>query len=132
MKVVLDTNVLLAAFATRGLCEAVMMACLEHHQLVLSEAILTEAERHLRKKFKIQATRVAEITAFLRVHAILVTPAEVPKSACADADDLPILGTAKAGAAAVLVTGDQDLLKLKQFDGIPILTPRAFYERLRA
>jgi predicted nucleic acid-binding protein len=42
VKPVLDTNVLLAAFATRGLCEAVFEACLADHDVVLSEHILRE------------------------------------------------------------------------------------------
>ena len=40
MKVVLDVNVILSAFATRGLCEAVMSLCLDRHTIVLCEPML--------------------------------------------------------------------------------------------
>ena len=66
MKVVLDTNVLLAAFATRGLCEAVFEACLASHQIILSDHILGELERHLRGKFKVPPRQVDAILSFLR------------------------------------------------------------------
>ena len=56
---------------------------------------------------------------------------EVPADACRDPDDLPIRGTLLAARVDCLVTGDEDLLALREFRGIPILSPRAFYERLR-
>jgi len=131
VKVVLDTNVLLAAFATRGLCEAVFEACLASHAIILSDHILGELERHLRGKFKVPARQVDAILAFLREHATVVRPAKVPASACRDRTDLAVLGTALAAGAHCLVTGDRDLLELETFRGIPILSPRALHGRLR-
>ena len=131
MKVVLDTNVLVAAFATRGLCEAVFEACLASHEIILSEHILGELHRHLRGKFKMPPRQVDATLAFLREHATVVRPAKVPASACRDRTDLAVLGTALAAEADCLVTGDHDLLTLKRFQGIPLLSPRAFHDRLR-
>ena len=130
MKVVLDSNVLLAAFATRGLCEAVMAVCLDRHEIVLSEAILDEVVEHLAGKFKMPSARVEEIASFLVEHSQLVVPAEVPADACRDPDDRFVLGTAAAGGVDCLVTGDNDLVSLGQYGSIPILTPRQFYDRL--
>ena len=129
MRVVLDTNVILAGFATRGLCEAVVALCLDQHELILSDAILSEVREHLSGKFRMPAARAAEITSFLEEHAEIVSPAEVPYDACRDADDRQILGTAVAGLADSLITGDQDLLSLGDYQGIPILSPREFYDR---
>ncbi len=131
MRIVLDANVLLAGFGTHGLCEALVAVCLESHDIVLSQHLLTETRRYLTTKFKVPATRADEIIAFLREHADIVKPAEVPTNACRDPDDLAVLGTAIAGRADYLVSGDKDLLVLKEHAGIPILTPRACYERLR-
>ena len=131
MKVVLDTNVLLAGFATRGLCEAVVSICLDHHVTILSQVILHETAEHLVGKFKLPAAMVRERVAFLRDHAEMVEPALVPTDACRDPEDLPILGTALAGSADCLITGDAVLLTLGSYRGIPILSPRAFHDRLR-
>jgi len=131
VKVVLDTNVLLAAFATRGLCEAVLAACLASHEIVLSEHILRELHRHLRGKFKMPPRQVDAILAFLRNSVTVVTPAKVTAGACRDQSDLAVMGTALAAGADCLVTGDRDLLDLKKFHGTPILSPRAFHDRLR-
>ena len=61
----------------------------------------------------------------------MVRPAKVPAGACRDRTDLAVLGTALAAEADCLVTGDRDLLELKTFQGIPILSPRAFHDRLQ-
>jgi uncharacterized protein len=130
VRVVLDTNVLLAAFGTRGLCDALFTVCLEGHEVVASEHILGELRQHLTRAFRVPARRADEIVAFVREHSEIVPPARVVASACRDPNDLPVLGTAVAGRADVLVTGDRDLLDLKRHGGIPILTPRECYERL--
>ena len=131
MKVVLDTNVLLAAFAARGLCEAVLEVCLASHEIVLCEHILTELRRALRRKLKVPAAHADEIVAFLREHVALVRPAKVPARACKDRSDLPILGALEAAGADCLVTGDAGLLDLGEYHGAPILSPRAFHDRIR-
>ena len=131
MKVVLDTNILLAALATRGLCEAVFEACLESHEIIRSEHILRETHRHLVRKFKVPLRQADATVRFLREVAELVEPVRVPRQAFRDRGDLPVLGTAVAGRADCLVTGDKELLALGRFRKIPILSPRAFYDALR-
>jgi uncharacterized protein len=130
VRIVLDTNVLLAAFATRGLCEALLTTCLGAHELVTSEHILEELERHLAGKFKLPARRVKEIVAFVREHAEVVEPATMDPGACRDPDDLPVLGTALAGRAELLVTGDADLLEVGRVGGAEIVNPRECHRRL--
>jgi len=49
-----------------------------------------------------------------------------------DKDDLPILGAAIAAGAEVLVTGDKELLDLGHIEDLEILSPRQFWEKLRA
>ena len=131
VRLVLEPKVLLAGFGTRGLCEALVSVCLESHQLIVSQHVLTETRRYLTTKFKVLPARADEIIAFLREHAEVVKPSVVDAAACRDPNDLPVLGTAVAGRASLLVTGDNDLLVLKQHAGIPIVTPRECYDRLR-
>ena len=50
MRVVRDTNVLIAAFGFGGICRAVVDVCIDSHKLILSEHILVEVRRHLRGK----------------------------------------------------------------------------------
>lgn len=131
MRVVLDTNVIIAAFAAHGLCHLVMETVLAHHELVISAALLGEIEGNLSKKIKLPEARVKEICRFLKNQAQIYKDRPAPELECRDSDDLKILALAVNGQAEALVTGDQDLLVLKAVQGIPILNPRDFWTLLR-
>lgn len=128
MKVVLDANVLIAAFAARGLCEALLECCMEFHEIILGDSILDEVEKKLVQKVKLPAEIARGIRLFLADQANLVEPLSLPASICRDPDDLKVLGLVPASGADVLVTGDQDLLVLKHFESSRIMTPRQFWE----
>ena len=131
MKVVLDANVLIAAFAARGLCHAVFEYCLDSHRIVLSETIVAETLKNLKKKLKLSEQRIQEVSELILPHAEIVQPLKVDPSVCRDENDLMVLGTAASAAASYIVTGDDDLLILSSYSGIPILRPREFWERMK-
>jgi putative PIN family toxin of toxin-antitoxin system len=130
VKIVFDANVLVAAFAARGLCADLFEACLAAHECTASTPILEETEDALRRKMRLPAPRAAAIRVFLEGHLRLVKPLAVEADACRDPDDLLVLGTALAAGAGCIVSGDKDLLALGTFRGIPILNPRALWDRL--
>ena len=132
MRVCLDTNVLVAAFATRGLCADVLRTVLAEHDLVIGDVILAELRRTLVAKLKLPPDRVDAVEAVLVTVPIIPKPAEPSPLAIRDPADRWILATAIAGAAGVLVTGDRDLLTVTAESPIPIVEPRAFWELLRA
>jgi putative PIN family toxin of toxin-antitoxin system len=131
VRVCLDTNVLVAAFATRGLCADVLRTVLAEHDFVVGEVMLTELRRTLTTKFKAPADRIDAVEAVLRTVPIIPRPSKPSDVAIRDAADRWILATAVIGAADVLVTGDRDLLAVAADSPVPILAPRAFWELLR-
>jgi predicted nucleic acid-binding protein len=52
MKVILDTNVIFSAFATRGWANAVFELCLDKHTIIISDHILLELQNNFQKKLK--------------------------------------------------------------------------------
>jgi putative PIN family toxin of toxin-antitoxin system len=130
MRVVLDTNVLVAAFATRGLCEDVFRAVLAEHELVVSDPILAELERVLVDKLGLPRPRASAITKFVHDQADIAEPLEPASWPENDPDDRWIVATALVGKADVLVTGDRDLLEVRDV-AVAVVTPRGFWERLR-
>lgn len=66
MRVFLDTNVLVAAFATRGLCADVLRAVLTQHDLLISEVVLAELRNVLPRKLGLPLATVQEIVSFLQ------------------------------------------------------------------
>jgi putative PIN family toxin of toxin-antitoxin system len=130
MKVVLDTNVLFAAFAARsGLCGQIVENVLTDHDLFISQHILDELIRHLRGKLGLDQLQINHAIESLLDLAIIVEPAPISPDAVRDPQDAPILGTAVACGADVLVSGDKDLLVLGYFQSFEILPPRTFYDR---
>lgn len=129
MRVVLDSNVLIAAVAGRGLCEAVLELCLEEHDLVVSEEVLDEVHRNLVKRIRLPEDVAADFCRLLRAYGTLETPAVLPPDACRDRDDIHLLGLSQTAGADVLVTGDKDLLECGWGGVTRILTPRQFWQK---
>lgn len=130
MRVVLDANVLLAAYGTGGACYELLQICLARHELYLSEYILDEVSRHLQRKFGAAADHAAGITTRLGQMCSLVNPSYVKDDACDDPEDLPVLGTALAARAHCLITGDKALLRLRLFRDTLVLSPRQFLDAM--
>ena len=131
MKVCLDTNVLIAAFATRGLCTDVLRTVLAEHELILGQVIMDEFRRVLERKFKLPVDRILAAEAVFDGIDIIPKPKSAISIDIRDRADRWVLATAMAGAADVLVTGDDDLLSVAGKAPLLILNPRSFWELLR-
>jgi putative PIN family toxin of toxin-antitoxin system len=131
VKVCVDSNVLVSAFATRGLAADVLRTVLAEHELLVPEVVLAETRRALERKIRLPAQVIDAIEQLLRDQTIIPKPTKLPAIAVRDADDAWVLASAIAGTADVLVTGDQDLLVVAKDAPLPIESPRQFWERLR-
>ena len=130
MKAVLDSSVLIAAAISRaGVCAELLEDVLTHHELVLSEYIVDEVREKLIEKFGFPDKEVRQLARLLLRVATITEPAAIPPGSCRDADDLPVLGTAVAASADLLVSVDKDLLSLNEFMGIAIIRPGDFWKR---
>ena len=131
MRVALDTNVLVSAVATRGLCADVLNLVLAEHELVIGEAVLGELRRVLTDRIRVPSKTVDEVLALLRREGLVVKSAEIFPVRIRDKDDVVVLSEAIVGNAEVLVTGDRDLLELTTVLPLRILPPRGFWEQVR-
>jgi len=131
VRVALDTNVLVSAVATRGLCADLFNLVLAEHELIVGETVLTELKRVLRERIRVPGKIIDEYDALLRQEGVVVKAAEPLSVKIRDKTDLPVLSEAVAGNAEVLVTGDRDLLEVTEQLPLQILTPRGLWDRLR-
>lgn len=129
MRAIIDTNVLLSGFFWHSAPHAL----LEHVRsgeitLVMSPALLAElADVISRPKFdsilvRSNTSRERTLDELRRLAEIIEAP-PLPQPVCRDADDDAVLAAAVAGLADLIISGDDDLLSLKQFNTIPILAP---------
>ncbi len=131
MRVCLDTNVIVAAVATRGLAADVVRLVLAEHDLLGPEVVLIELERVLVTKLKLPKVRIAEYVAYLREQDVIAKPARLLDVEVRDRADAWVLASAVAGQADVLVTGDHDLLVLGKRAPLPVIDPRGFWTLAR-
>ena len=128
MKLLLDTNVLVAALIARGVCSDLLEHCVRHHVVISSQPLLNELRDVLTRKLR---QRDVDARSALRLFAetfTLVHPEVLEPPACRDRDDDVVLATALAGECTALITGDQDLLILDPFRGVRVLPPSAFWK----
>ena len=132
MRVVLDANVLVAALTTRGACAELFARVLAVHVYAIDDNLQGEVVRVLRDKFKVPMDRLSEVAALFEGTSARVAPAALAEPACRDPDDDRVLALALAFRAEVVVSGDEDLLVLHPWRGIPIVRPRDFWPLDRA
>jgi uncharacterized protein len=135
MKVVLDTNVWVSAWLWRGLPNSLIhLARREEIQICISESLFTELEntlsyKKLQKKIQsLNLTKEQLLIGTREITSIYPIPnLNVPE--LRDPDDIIVLATAIAGNAEVIITGDQDLLILQEYQNIQIMTAKNFLKR---
>lgn len=133
MRVFLDTNVLVAAAISRGLCAELLATIIQSHEWITTSAIRKELERVLREQFPDNPGAVATFLEIVDSETELV-PLASPGSDLPDVDpdEIPHLEAAAAGGTQLFVTGDRELLGLELFRGVPIRSPRGAWPLLRA
>ena len=138
MRVVVDTNILVrAVIRPHGTVGPVLLR-LRHgeYTLLYARPLLEELvdvlnRPRIREKYRLTGQDIQAIVGLILLRGERVAPAE-RITACRDPKDDKFLEVAVAGKADVIVSGDQDLLVLHPFAGIPILPPAAFLQMLDA
>ena len=131
MRVFPDTNVLYAALASRGLCADLLRALLAEHDIVVGAPVLVELRRNLLGKLRVPAERVDVVISFIsELERAPAVPPPAKPPARIDAADAAILECAARAQVEIFVTGDRALLKLGNYAGIPVVSPRELWLRL--
>lgn len=128
VRIVLDTNVLISAIVFGGKPREIL-EMVKNKELsgVISPVLVAELEEILSKKIKYPKERVLQVEKKMKKILRVVRPVKSIKVA-RDDDDNRVLETAIEGRCAYVVTGDKDLLDLKNYRGVRILTPTEFLD----
>jgi putative PIN family toxin of toxin-antitoxin system len=126
MKIFFDTNVLVSAFITKGVCSELFNYCLEKHVIYTSEFVLDELEQKLVYKFKFPENKIYRIIQHLNDNTVVLKNVIVKHHVLRDKDDDNIIAAAVEGKVDCIVTGDKDLLCLKNISYIAIINPGDF------
>ncbi len=127
MRLVLDTNVLIAAFISRGVCNELLEHCVLYHEVVLSEFILAELREKLTEKFTFTLREADAVVRLLMSRSEIVSAPPLAAPVSRDPDDDNIISTAATGRCDCIITGDRDLLELEKVDDIAVVSPADFW-----
>jgi len=131
VRIVLDTNVFVSGIFFKGPPHRILLGWQDGRvQLLVSAAILDEYHRvkdELASQFP--DVDLAQFLQLLTVHAEVIESPLLPPVIQEDPSDDRFLECAVAGKADCIVSGDKHLLKLVEFQGIPILKPAVFLKR---
>ncbi|MBU4485802.1 MAG: putative toxin-antitoxin system toxin component, PIN family [Candidatus Delongbacteria bacterium] len=128
MRIVFDSNVILAAFASRGLCAELFESCITAYDIVLNKQIIDEVSGNLSKKLKMPNDKIELIVNFLMEFCTFIETQNIPEKLSRDPDDDGIINLALESGSEYIITGDKDLLVIKEYKSIKMLTPRSFLE----
>lgn len=137
IKAALDTNVLVSGLVSqKGLPRQILDAWLEgRYTLVLSLYLVDELAHvltypRIAERVRLTQEELEAILAALLSQAEL-TPGKLQlPSVTRDPKDDPVVACAVEGQAGYIVSGDQDLLMLDEYEGVQVVTPRQFVETL--
>ncbi len=135
MKIILDTNVYFSAFVFDKNVLKLLDLCHLNYKMYISEEILTEIESKLFgdkiKRIHPEYNQQTTLEFFKKIKEIntLINPTQ-KVTICRDPDDNKFLELALEISADYLITGDEDLLELKQFESTKILKPSQFMVEL--
>lgn len=133
MKVTLDTNVLISAtFWTGNSFKIIKLIDDKKIQCILSEEIIEEYNRiansdEIIEKVENKSLIVSKVVENVISDSLIVIPA-LKLNVTEDPDDNKILECAVEGEVDYIISQDNHLLKLKEYKGIKILTPKEFLE----
>jgi putative PIN family toxin of toxin-antitoxin system len=138
VRAVVDTNVLVSALILP--CSRVGPVLfrlrngeytLLYAQPLLEELVDVLNRPRIRRKYRLTNADIEAVVGLILLRGEAMTP-QRRIIACHDPEDNMFLEVAMAGQADVIVSGDDDLLVLHPFEGIPILTPVGFLQMLDA
>lgn len=128
MRLVLDTNIYIAAaLSSSGFSEDILKYAIKaNFKIITSEEILLEIQSKLINKFHWLQEDIDLFLNRIRKIAEVVNISERLSVITRDPEDNKILECALFGKAELIITLDQDLIKLKKFRGIGIVHPKTF------
>lgn len=139
LRVILDSVVLVSAFITEdGLAAELLTRPAEGTDLYTAEEILQEVRRvllekdHLRKRFSYSDANVERFIEALRAKCIVIKSLPDLRVIERDPKDDMVIACAVVAQADYIVSRDLDLLDLKAYRGIQIVSPEDFIRRLRS
>jgi len=127
MRILFDAGVLISGFVSRGYSFDVIKDAIYKHKVYCSEYLLKEIQGILPNKFSLSEGIVHFALSTIKKYFIKGETAGMVENVCRDPNDNQVLADALVNKIEILITGDKDLLELKKYKGIKIISPKAYW-----
>ena len=125
MRIVLDSNIYIAAFLAKGLASDILKLGYKGEiEIFTSEEILDEVKDKLVNKGKLEKIYVEQLLLQVKKSIKIVKPIKRLDVVKEDPDDNKILECAVESEANLIVSMDKHLIKLKSYKGTGIVHPK--------
>ena len=127
MRILFDTNVLVAAFLSGGSSYDVIEQAIHGQEIYYTTFIIAEFRRVFKDKFHYPGSIINEFVVFIEKFFIKGITADVIENICRDSENDQVLADGVINGVNVIITGDKDLLDLKTHKGIRIIHPNEYW-----
>ncbi len=128
MKILFDTNVIISCFVSQGYSFEVIKDAAGKYEVYYTEYLLKEARKILSTKFPLSQEAIDSIITIVKKQFIEGKTATTVEKISRDQKDDQILADAVTNKIDVIITGDKDLLELKNYKGIKIIMPKDYWK----
>lgn len=128
MRIFFDTNVIISGFVSQGYSFDVIKDAANKHEVYCTEYLLKETKKILSTKFPLSGETINSIISTIKEQFIDGETANTVEKISRDPKDDQILADAVTNKIDVIITGDKDLLELKNYQGIKIILPKDYWK----
>ena len=128
MKILFDTNVIISAIITRGVSFDVVKDSIYKHEVFYTPHLLKEIQEVLSTKFPVSNRTTKSVISLIKKYFIKGKTSRTVKKICRDSSDNQVLADVVVNGIEVLITGDKDLLVLKKYKGVRIISPKDYWK----
>ncbi len=130
MRIVLDTNVVISAVFFGGVPRKILESIIDNqHEAYATLEIVDEYQEIVEEMIAGKQGKLRKDILLPLIKSLNIIPAKSKVEICRDSDDNKFLGCAKDSDAIYIVSGDKDLLVLKQFGRTKIITAKEFWDK---
>jgi len=128
MKILFDTNVIISGFVSQGYSFEVIKDAANKHEVYSTEYLLKETQKSLSTKFPLSRETINSIISTIKKQFTEGKTANIVEKISRDPKDDQILADAVINNIDIIITGDKDLLELKNYKGIKIIMPKDYWK----
>ena len=129
MRIIIDTNILISGLFFNGLPRKLLSELDENFNICVNEKIVNEYTEKINNKFSKAKYTLNEELRKKFFESLQSFESVSDLKICRDPDDDKFINCAIDAKAIYIVSGDNDLLTIKNFAGIEIVTAREFYNK---